>query len=63
LYFFFQPKYRQANTNGETNGHQNGVTSKEEKEEGIPLGLQDRYDIGDVIGEGNFAVVRECADK
>lgn len=51
------PKYRQANG---TSSPQMGA---EDEEEGVPLGLSDRYDIGQVIGEGNFALVKECIDK
>ncbi|XP_048777484.2 serine/threonine-protein kinase DCLK1-like isoform X2 [Ostrea edulis] len=45
------PKYR--NSNGETPG---------ESENG-PAVLIAKYDVGRVIGEGNFAVVKECQDR
>uniref|UniRef100_A0A8W8KQ93 non-specific serine/threonine protein kinase n=5 Tax=Magallana gigas TaxID=29159 RepID=A0A8W8KQ93_MAGGI len=45
------PKYR--NGNGE---------SPDESENG-PAALRAKYDVGRVIGEGNFAVVKECMDR
>ncbi|XP_061165269.1 serine/threonine-protein kinase DCLK1-like isoform X1 [Saccostrea echinata] len=45
------PKYR--NSNGEMS---------DESENG-PAALRAKYDIGRVIGEGNFAVVKECQDR
>lgn len=40
----------------------NGV-KKSETMHAIPNKVLNRYSIGQVIGEGNFAVVRRCSDK
>ncbi|XP_041358691.1 serine/threonine-protein kinase DCLK1-like [Gigantopelta aegis] len=46
-------------TNG-VNGINNHTSSDAAK---VPTELLERYDIGRVIGEGNFAVVKECLDR
>ncbi|XP_070552659.1 serine/threonine-protein kinase DCLK1-like [Ptychodera flava] len=30
---------------------------------GVPAAISDKYDVGKVIGDGNFAVVKECVDR
>ncbi|XP_077984974.1 serine/threonine-protein kinase DCLK1-like isoform X2 [Glandiceps talaboti] len=30
---------------------------------GVPSPISDKYDVGKVIGDGNFAVVKECVDR
>jgi hypothetical protein len=34
-----------------------------ETENGDPAALRAKYDVGRVVGEGNFAVVKECQDR
>lgn len=41
----------------------NGVKKSDSTLNAIPNKVLSRYSIGQVIGEGNFAVVRRCWDK
>ncbi|KAL8612917.1 hypothetical protein ACOMHN_034994 [Nucella lapillus] len=58
------PKYQEANGTSSPPSVSSEAQKPEEAEPtGIPLSFQERYEIGQVIGEGNFALVRECVDK
>ncbi|XP_076445984.1 serine/threonine-protein kinase DCLK1-like [Babylonia areolata] len=59
------PKYRQQNGHGSTAPPSVSGDSHiaDEEASGVPLSFQERYEIGQVIGEGNFALVKECVDK
>ncbi|XP_067663721.1 serine/threonine-protein kinase DCLK1-like isoform X2 [Haliotis asinina] len=53
------PKHRMTNGNSMSNG----TNGHDRDSPDVPNSLLERYDIGKVIGEGNFAVVKECLDR
>ncbi|KAK5865681.1 hypothetical protein PBY51_019930 [Eleginops maclovinus] len=56
-----------SNANGSVNNHQeqNNPLSPEVNGNGYPAApaISDKYKIGKVIGDGNFAVVKECVER
>ncbi|ESO93820.1 hypothetical protein LOTGIDRAFT_228585 [Lottia gigantea] len=58
------PKYRNGTANGSSSlPNSPRLTRKSAGKARLPDELTERYDIGMIIGEGNFAHVKECTDR
>ncbi|XP_050416467.1 serine/threonine-protein kinase DCLK1 [Patella vulgata] len=58
------PKYRNGTSNGSSSLPNSPKTTRRSAgKTRLPDELTERYEVGVVIGEGNFAVVKECIDR